>query len=432
MTTATDVGSSTMNKLLIPKELLGLNDVDILESILTSNGEIIIKVTSTKEDILCRRCGKRCEAHGKGEPLKLRHLPILGHETYIELIPPRGICKHCEFRPTTTQTLSWYKPNGRYTKPYEDHVLLSVVNSTLTDVSIKEGLSDTAIQNIINYNITDKVDWSKIKQIGIIGIDEISLKKGYQDFVTVIYSRINNTNKILAVLKGREKATIKTFFNSIPKKKRKTIVAVCCDMYDGYINAAREVFGSSVAVVVDRFHIAKLYRKSLLSLRKKELKRLRKALNTEEYKLLQPAISILVKKQECYTKKDKVELELLFKYSPALKAAYKLARQLTSIFNGHHHKETAVKKINEWVAKVNDSKISCFNTFVTTIIKYKDEVSNYFIGRNTSGFVEGLNNKLKVIKRRCYGIVNRKNYFQRVFLDLEGYKLFLNNSAIAA
>lgn len=95
-----------MDKLLIPKELLGLDDVDILESILTSSGEIIIKVISTKEEILCRRCGKRCEAHGKGEPLKLRHLSILGRKTYVELIPPRGICNHCEFRPTTTQALS--------------------------------------------------------------------------------------------------------------------------------------------------------------------------------------------------------------------------------------------------------------------------------------------------------------------------------------
>lgn len=109
-----------------------------------------------------------------------------------------------------------------------------------------------------------------------------------------------------------------------------------------------------------------------------------------------------------------------------------LARQLTSIFSSHHHKATAVKKINKWIAKIKGSKISCFNTSVTTIIKYQDEVSNYFVERDTSGFVERLNNKLKVIKRRCYGIVNRKNYFQRVFLDLEGYKLFLNNSAITA
>lgn len=183
------------------------------------------------------------------------------------------------------------------------------------------------------------------------------MKKGYQDFVTVIYSRINNNNKILGILEGRQKATVKHFLNGIPKKKCKTIVAVCCDMYDGYINAAREVFGSNVDIVVDRFHIAKLYRKSLVSLRKKELKRLHKELHAEEYKLLQPAISILVKQQECYTKSDKIKLELLFKYSPALKAAYKLARQLTSIFNANHYKETAVKKIDEWITKVNDSKL---------------------------------------------------------------------------
>ena len=53
---------------------------------------------------------------------------------------------------------------------------------------------------------------------------------------------------------------------------RKTIVAVCTDMYDAYVNAAREVFGKSISVIVDRFHVAQLYRKSLVSLRKRELK----------------------------------------------------------------------------------------------------------------------------------------------------------------
>lgn len=67
-----------------------------------------------------------------------------------------------------------------------------------------------------------------------------------------------------------------------------------------------------------------------------------------------------------------------------------------------------------------------------TLSKYQDYITNYFIARNTSGFVEGLNNKLKVIKRRCYGIINKKHYFQRIFLDLQGYSLFLKNQADAA
>src|SRR4029434_8840593 len=52
------------------------------------------------------------------------------------------------------------------------------------------------------------------------------------------------------------------------------------------------------------------------------------------------------------------------------------------------------------------------------------DIANYFIDRHTSGFVEGFNNKLKVIKRRCYGIVNVTHLFQRIQLDLYGYSLF--------
>jgi len=53
-----------------------------------------------------------------------------------------------------------------------------------------------------------------------------------------------------------------------------------------------------------------------------------------------------------------------------------------------------------------------------------DQITNYFINRLNSGFVEGFNNKVKVLKRRCYGLLNLERLFQRLFLDLEGYSLF--------
>ncbi|MGI9250858.1 MAG: ISL3 family transposase, partial [Pseudohongiellaceae bacterium] len=361
---------------------------------------------------------------------RLRHLPILGHKTFIEIMPRRGICKKCDKGPTTTQTLSWYKPKSRCTHAYEDYLLLSMVNSTLADVSIREGISDTAIQQVIDASIHDKIHWRTIKTLGIIGIDEISLKKGHKDFITLITSRVEDKNRILAVLKGKEKSTIKAFFEQIPKNKHKGIVAICCDMCDGYINAAREVFGDNVAIVIDRFHVAKLYRKSLISLRKQELARLRRELSTETYQSLKSAIAILVKKQEKYSREDKIQLEPLFIYSPALKAAYRLARQFTAIYNGHHRKKTAMRKIEDWVTKVQMKEVACFDCFINTLTKHKKGITNYFVDRNTSGFVEGLNNKIKIIKRRCYGIVNIKHYFQRIFLDLEGYAIFLNNQEV--
>ena len=74
--------------------------------------------------------------------------------------------------------------------------------------------------------------------------------------------------------------------------------------------------------------------------------------------------------------------------------------------------------------KVRASKLRCFDSFVPTLANWLDDRANYFIDRHTSGFVEGFNNKLKVIKRRCYGMLNVAHLFQRSQLDLDGHSLF--------
>ena len=70
---------------------------------------------------------------------------------------------------------------------------------------------------------------------------------------------------ILGVLSDRTKITVKRFLSRIPPKLRKTIKAVCSDMYDGFIHAVKEVFSKQVKIVIDRFHVAKLYRKGVVT-----------------------------------------------------------------------------------------------------------------------------------------------------------------------
>ena len=321
---------------------------------------------------------------------------------------------------------------SRYTNAYEEHTLFVLVNSTVTDVSIKENLGADAIYGILKRRIASKVDWKQFKKIGLLGIDEISLKKGHQDFVTLVTSRVDNKTRILAVIPGREKSRIKAFLSSIPRRLKSTVVGICCDMYDGYVNAAKEVFKDKAPVIVDRFHVARLYRKSLVRLRKSELTRLRKELATDKYQSLKSAIAILKRNKEFVTKEERKILEPLFRCSPALKAAHKLCCQLTGIYNSHIGKRKACNKINVWIAKVDASDINCFNSFIVTLKKYKIEIIAYFKGRNTSGFVEGFNNKVKVLKRRCYGIVDENSLFRRLFLDCSGYDTFHGQQGLQA
>ena len=258
----------------------------------------------------------------------------------------------------------------------------------------------------------------------MIGIDEIALKKGHKNFVTIVTRRVGNTTRILAVLKDRKKETVKTFFSRIPTRVRKTVRAVCSDMYDGFINAAKEVFGDKVKIIIDRFHVAKLYRKGVDTLRKAEMKRLKNTLVKEEYAKLKNVMWILRKDTKNLLDEELDVLQLLFMHSPLLETSYKLSKELTYIFNEDRQRSRAKRNIHAWINRVKQSGLGCFNTFLSTLEERMEEILHYFIHRQTSGFVEGLNNKIKVIKRRCYGILNPDHLFQRILLDLSGYSLF--------
>ena len=141
--------------------------------------------------------------------------------TYIETSPARGICNKCDNHPTTTESSDWYNSGSSYTKAYEKHVILSLINSTISDVSMKEDLGYKAVEAIVDRYIESEVNWDDILEIGLLGIDEISLKKGYQDFVTLITSHSEKGTRIICLIKGRDKAEIKSFFASIHARFKK-------------------------------------------------------------------------------------------------------------------------------------------------------------------------------------------------------------------
>ncbi len=407
------------------EKLLNIPDVRTKKKETDSEGNVIITVESTVEGACCHKCGREIyKPYGHGREILLRHLPVFGSRTYICIRPPRYQCADCEGNPTATQKAVWYEQRSPCTRAYEDHVLLQSVNSTTADVSIKDDIGYEAVMGIIDRRIADRVDWKEIRKIDVLGLDEISLKKGHKDYVTIVTAITGGKTVILAVLGDRRKKTVKKFLKTIPKRLKKTIGCVCSDMYDGFINAAKEVLGKRTRIIIDRFHVARLYRSDLDGLRKKEMRRLKKELSEGEYGKLKGAMWALRKKEEELSAKEKQVLECLFGHSPELELAYNFCRELTDIFEEDITKSESKRRIRIWKIPVGTSGLNCFDSFLKTLEKRSEEITNYFIRRQTSGFVEGLNNKIKVIKRRCYGIINIGHLFQRIFLDLRGYSLF--------
>jgi transposase len=419
-------GFKSRNLITLP---LDIPNVDVLGVDINEQGDYIVTVESRQNSAICQSCGAQItKSNGCGREIELRHLPILGHRLYIRLRPKRYECPNCKGK-TTTQKLDWYEEKSPHTKAYDRYLMLQLVNSTVEDVSCKEDVGYEAVEGAIGRCVQVSVDWNRFTELGIIGIDEIAMRKGHRDFVAIITTQqADGRVVLLGVLVDRQKETVRQFFESIPMRLWPMMKRVCTDMWEGYSNAVTEFAADhtevSIEVVIDRFHVAKNYRECVDTLRKQECRRLKKELSEAEYAKLQGVMWPLRKNQADLTVEEQEKLDRIFQHSPNLKLAYDFREELTAIFELPLTKEEARISILEWQNKVSQSVLTCFGKFLTTLDNWLDKIVNYFTGRFSSGFVEGLNNKIKTTKRRCYGILKTTTLFQRLYLDIEGYRRF--------
>ena len=419
-------GLKSRNLITLP---LGIADVEIINVDINERGDYIVTVESTQNGTPCQNCGTRItKSNGCGREIELRHLPIVGHRLYIRLQPKRYECPNCNGK-TSTQKLDWYEEKSPHTKAYDRHLMLQLVNSTVEDVSCKEHVGYDAVEGALERCVQVSVDWKKFTELKIIGIDEIAMRKGHRNFVAIITTQqADGSVVLLAVLVDRQKETVRQFLESIPAYLWPTIEKVCTDMWEGYANAVTEFASAhtevSIEVVVDRFHVAKNYRECVDNLRKQECRRLQKELSEAEYAEIQGVLWPIRKNQSDLSEAEQEKLTRIFELSPTLKLAYDFREELTSIFELPLTKEEARESILDWQNRVSKSILTCFDKFLKTLNNWLDKIVNYFAGRFSSGFVEGLNNKIKTTKRRCYGILKTTTLFQRLYLDIEGYGCF--------
>jgi transposase len=205
--------------------------------------------------------------------------------------------------------------------------LRSLINSTVTDVSRKLGLSAEAVEGILNRRVAQTVDWASLKVLGVLGLDEIALKKGHRDFVTIVSAQPpGGALTVLAVLPDRCKETVKGFLASIPERLRANITRACTDMYDGFINAVREVLPHA-RVVIDRFHVAKAYRACADQLREPRDEAAEgRAAQSGAWPTLKGTLWLFRKPWADLNPEEREKLQRLFAHSPALQSGPYAAR----------------------------------------------------------------------------------------------------------
>lgn len=186
---------------------LDIPKVDVLATKQTQEGKFIITVESRRQTTKCGVCKKEIPCnYGHGQAVRLRHLPILGQETYIVIRPRRGQCPTCQHNPTTTQELSWYDQRSPHTKAYDRYLMKQLIGSTVADVSLKENIGYDAVLGALERQVASEVNWADVQNLGTIGIDEVAHKKGRKSYRAVVTARQDDgTILVLAVLPDRKK-----------------------------------------------------------------------------------------------------------------------------------------------------------------------------------------------------------------------------------
>jgi transposase len=404
---------------------LNLPDVRVISSEMTEDGDFVITVESTLSSTTCRQCGREIsDFHAFSDPVRLRHMPIFDHKVYLVIRPKRFRCPTCDGGPTTTQRLAWYELGHATTNDFDRFCLRSLINSTIADTARKLGVCEALVEGVLDRCVRAEVDWNEYERLGVLGLDEIALRKGHRDWVVLVTTRVEGAGvAILAVLADRKKETVAAFLRSIPERLKETVERVCCDMYEGFVRAAQEELPGA-KVVVDRFHVARAYSRAADEVRKRETRRLKKALEADEYDEITGAMWAFRKAAAELEDDEYALLERIFGHSPEMEVAYNLREDLREIFERKLSKSGAKRALRAWSKRAVASGIAELAAVVRTLDRMMDEITSYFLGRETSGFVEGFNNRVKVLKRRSYGLSNLRRLFQRLYLDVNGYALF--------
>lgn len=187
-----------------------------------------------------------------------------------------------------------------------------------------------------------------------------------------------------------------------PLELREQIEEVSVDMWGGFPKVIHTVFPKA-RVIIDRFHVMKAVNEDLNQVIKQNRQRF-KHLKIKHAKYL------LLKNKSALNEEQEAQVEQILGCSRRLRKAYELKESFRDIYESHQTSEDARIEFKKWMTKA----ASLYGDSIQTIKNHLDGICNYFINRTTSGVMEGINNKIKVIKRQAYGFTNFDNLRARL------------------
>ena len=409
---------STKKELKLLTELLNLEGVKVSSHRQYEGIGIIIQVEAIAKGSVCGRCGSNSNKLHQNRWHIIKDLSWGEKTVFLEINRRQFKCEKCQ-KPFSEE-MGFVKERRRYTKRLATKIIEEVLADDLSGVARKGVVTTEEIERMLKDAAANLL---KLKPVGLkrLGIDEIALVKGQGKYCAVLVDI--DRAKLLMILESRTKEELKKVLLGWGKEILEGIEEVSIDLWKGYKSLVTEIMPKA-QVVADRFHVMVQINKELDLERKKEKRtierKIKLAKNEQEKnegkKILAGIVAskyALLKNEKELNQKQKDKLAEVRKVSPILKVMHQLKEKFRKMFEDNERWVDGLIEISEWLSTAQ----KYFVNSQSTIYRWLDEILAYFDNRTTSGVVEGINNKLKLIKRSAYGFTNFDNFRNRCLLN---------------
>jgi transposase len=246
-------------------------------------------------------------------------------------------------------------------------------------------------------------------------VDEIANKKGHKQYLLVISDLQRKC--VIEVLPDRLKETLVKWLYSLPIWARENICVVSMDLWEPYRQAIQEVLPHA-QIVADRFHVMKNLNKVLNKVQSTILGLLKRLPLEDISSKLKGLRWVLLKNRADLDADEKQRLQAVYILSPELRKLHQLKERFRSIFEHITDRDQAERFLQAWICEVKQLGCDKLMPFIKTLEHWWEEILNYFNQGVTNGAVEGINNRVKLIKRRAYGYRNVTNFRNRVVAEI--------------
>lgn len=297
------------------------------------------------------------------------------------------------------EKLSWIADNPWYTKRFAFLVGRRCKSSTVWDVAKEFRLDWETVKELDKQYMCAQLNRFGTPAPRVIGIDEISIKKRHN--YRIVVSDLIRRRAIWFGGKDRKEKSMDMFYEWLGPKKSKKIQLVVMDMWEAFANSAKKNIHHA-DILYDKFHVMKHLGEAMDKIRKLEYKRLtgknRNYIKGHKYTLLS--------RKKNLTLKGRKALKELLEINKRLNTAYLLKESFSQLWN-YNREGWARRFFNNWKTALKWQRLEPYEKFAEMIENHWSGIAAYCKSENKQvplGFVEGLNNKIRVLQRRAYGL----------------------------